>query len=413
MSKVDIIIFGASGFTGEFIAKEISNIHSDKYTFALAGRTESKLKAINDKLPNKASKIIVADVKNEKSLIEMCEQGRVMISAVGPYRFYGLAVMEACLKASCHYVDISGEPWFIESAEYKFDKLAKKNNVYAISACGFDSIPSDMGVEFTRKELVKKYGVDAKLNEVHAYLHGNTGGRGYTAHATTLECAVHGFSSAKDLIKLRKEIVKENPLIPNSGKKGRLQKDFHKVPISPNNSDNRYGIKFMGSDRSIVLRSQQLIAKNLKEHANTVQFFMYVSLKNTFMNKVKTYLFGAIMGILTGFSWGRKMIINYPYVMSIGGFSHEGPSKEQVENAVFEIDFTGKSMDGEVIYTKVMGPDPGYIGTAAMVSTAAVTILEDLEKLPAGGGVMTTAYAFRDSGIYERLAKRGVKYSVC
>merc|ERR1712088_797429 len=130
------------------------------------------------------------NVKNQASLVEMCQQGKLLISAVGPYRFYGLQVMEAAVTAKCHYIDISGEPWFIESGEFKFDQQAKKNGVYAVSACGFDSIPSDMGVEFTRKEFAKRFGADKVLNEIQAYLGvGSDNKYGYTAHSTTLECA--------------------------------------------------------------------------------------------------------------------------------------------------------------------------------------------------------------------------------
>lgn len=414
--KLDLIIFGASGFTGEFIANEIANIYSDHLTFALAGRTKSKLEKVNATLSKPANKIIIADVKNESSLIEMCQQGKVLISAVGPYRFHGLQVMEACIKAKCDYVDISGEPWFIESAELKYNTLARNNGVYAVSACGFDSIPSDLGVEFTRQEFMKRYpceqtdtedGKTGLLNEVQAYLHGNTGGRGYTAHATTLECAVHGFSSVKDLISLRKANVKENPLISPVGKKGRHLKDFHSVP----SSENRFGVKFPGSDRSIVLRSQQKISKISQE--NVVQYFMYVSVANTFMNKLKMYATGFVLGVLTNFSWGRSLIINYPKMMSFGSFSHQGPSKEQYQNAIFQIDFTGTGVLPEkTIKTTIVGPDPGYIGTASMVVASAVTLLKDREFLPQQGGVMTTAFAFRATNIWERLQKRGIKFSV-
>merc|ERR1719220_2997827 len=133
-------------------------------------------------------------------------------------------------------------------------------------------------------------------------------------------------------------------------------------------------------------------------------------MNNTFMNKVKGFIVG---GLVLGFlSWGRNLIIRYPKQLSLGAFSHEGPTQQQMEHASFKIDFYGQGNEGERIRTRVMGPDPGYIGTASMVCDAAVTLLEDKETLPKEGGVMTTAFAFRSTKIYERLNERGIKFSV-
>lgn len=416
----DVIVYGASGFTGEFIAKEISKYYS--YSFAIAGRSQAKLQKIADSITTrKPDGIIIADVKNENSLLDMCKQGKLIINAVGPYRFYGIPVMKAAVESSCHYVDISGEPYFIELAEFQLNHLAEKNNVYAISACGFDSIPSDMGVEYTRQQFLKKYPKAAnetsnrpKLNEIQAYLSFDTSDTyGYTAHATTLECAVHGFSTVRDLIKLRKESKAKNPLLPAEGPRGAHKKEFHAVPESKN---SKIAIKFPGSDRSIVLRSQQRIARYTDEKRqnqglhNVIQFFMYATMTNSIFTKLKGAIFGFVLTFLTKWAFWRNQIIKYPKFYSLGAFSHEGPSLEQVENTKFHLDFYGKGVNGAMIKTRVSGPDPGYIGTAAMVSCAAATILEDEKMMPGEGGVMTTAFGFRDTKLYERLEKRGLVF---
>lgn len=174
MAQVDILVFGASGFTGEYICRELASQYSQEFTYGLAGRSQAKLEKVQNDIKNRGlappSKIVVADVKNEASLLDMAKSCRLLINAVGPYRFFGLQVVEACIKGGCHYVDISGEPWFLESSEFKFNELAKKNKVYSISACGFDSIPSDLGVEFTRREFSKIAEDGDQVNEIQAYL---------------------------------------------------------------------------------------------------------------------------------------------------------------------------------------------------------------------------------------------------
>lgn len=219
------------------------------------------------------------------------------------------------------------------------------------------------------------------------YLSGSTGGKGYVGHATTLICAVHGFSSVRDLIKLRKEAIANDPLVAPIGPKGRHLKEFHKVPNKP----SHIVIKFPGSDRSIVLRSQQRIAKNSTTKEAAIQYFMYASFKNGFFSKLSLAIFGLLLTTMTKYAWGRNLFIKYPKLFSLGAFSHEGPTEEQCRYATFQIDFNAKSANNQTLKTRVVGDiDPGYTGTAAMVSAAAVTVLKDIDLLPENGGVMTT-----------------------
>jgi len=400
------VIFGASGFTGAFIAADISKNQPDA-TFALAGRSQAKLDAVNANLKRKADAIIIADVKDKDSLVQMTSQATVLISAVGPYRFFGLAVVEAAVAGGAHYCDISGEPWFIEKAEFQFNKEAQQKGVYCVSACGFDSIPSDLGVEFTREEFAKKF-PDDKLNSVDAYLSLESK-NGYSGHATTLECAVHGFSTAGDLIKLRRAVKADGPaIVPPVGAKLRAKPNFH---VQPKSGGTRASLPFPGSDRSIVKRSQQRIAVN--DGLNPIEFGIYFTIANTFMSRSKSLLLGAIFTLLNKFAFGRSLIIKYPSLFTGGAFSHEGPTQEQRDGANFQFDFYGTGTDNcNQIHTRIRGNDPGYQDTAALVATAARCLLKERENMPPGGGVMTTAYAFRNTGLVEEVQKRGVKFSV-
>jgi len=402
----DYVIFGASGFTGAFIAKDISE-NQPEASFALAGRSQSKLDAVNADLKRKADAVIIADVKDKQSLVQMAKQGKVLINAVGPYRFFGLAVVEAAIEAGAHYCDISGEPWFLEKAEFQFNKQAQEKNVYCVSACGFDSIPSDLGTEFTREQFLKKFPND-KLNAVDAYLTLDAK-NGYSAHATTLECAVHGFSSAGDLIKLRKAAKSQGAEVkPPAGDRSRPKANFH---VQPKTNSSRASLPFPGSDRSIVKRSQQRIAAN--RGLNPIEFFVYFTIANSFMNRMKTMFVGLVFTLMNKTALGRSLIIKHPSLFTAGAFSHEGPTQEQRDGAAFKFDFYGTGVDkANQIHCRVNGSDPGYQDTAALIASAAQCLLNERENLPAGGGVMTTAHAFKDTSLVQKLMKRGIQFSV-
>ena len=142
--KYKIIIFGATGFTGELCAKFMSERYSD-IPMAVAGRNAEKLENIKNKhdLP---FPIIVADAFDVEALNSMCKETEVVLSTVGPYHKYGSELLEACIKNGCHYVDITGESFWIKDMIDKHHGTAVAKGVRVINACGFDSAPSDLGV---------------------------------------------------------------------------------------------------------------------------------------------------------------------------------------------------------------------------------------------------------------------------
>ena len=141
--KYKIIIFGATGFTGELCAKFMSQRYSD-VPIAIAGRSAEKLKKIKEK-NNLSFPIIVADAFDVKALNRMCKDTEVVLSTAGPYHKYGSELLKACVKNSCHYVDITGESFWVKDMIEKHHKEAENKGLRIINACGFDSAPSDLG----------------------------------------------------------------------------------------------------------------------------------------------------------------------------------------------------------------------------------------------------------------------------
>ena len=158
--KYKIIIFGATGFTGELCAKYMSERYSD-VPMAIAGRSKEKLE--NIKSTNGLSfPIIVADAFDVDALDSMCRETEVVLSTVGPYHKYGSYLLEACIENGCHYVDITGESFWIKDMIDKHHQTATDKGIRIINACGFDSAPSDLGVFYSVNQVdgeVKKCNV--------------------------------------------------------------------------------------------------------------------------------------------------------------------------------------------------------------------------------------------------------------
>ncbi|GBP52605.1 Lipid droplet localized protein [Eumeta japonica] len=160
MSRLDVVIFGATGFTGKHALMETIRISkSIPLTWGIAGRSQRKLQSLIEDVSKKmdenllSARIIVADVNNQQSLKEMTAQAKVIANCCGPFRLYGEQVVKACIETKTHYVDVSGEPQFMETMQLVYDAAARDAGVYVVSACGFDSVPNDMGVVFLQQNF--------------------------------------------------------------------------------------------------------------------------------------------------------------------------------------------------------------------------------------------------------------------
>ncbi|KGG50630.1 saccharopine dehydrogenase [Mitosporidium daphniae] len=394
--KVDVIIFGATGFTGKFVLEEFHRYASLPLkdastgkavpTFAAAGRSEQKLKeltlGIDANIP-----IIVANIEDKESLEKMAAMCRVLINCVGPFRFYGKSVIEACISMKCNYVDISGEPQFMEECLILYNDLAIKSNVSIISACGFDSIPADIGVFFTLKNILKEK--SRKPLSVESFIEvENSMGMPVKGHFTSFESAVHGFSSHENLNDLRQRVPSFDKKIPDSTTIGgetfqRKRWPFYEDRIG------KWCVPFPGSDPSIVRRSiSALVAQNYTCNFPYAAYFAV----NSFYSLVGLVLFSSIFYLLTRFQWGV--------------FSHEGPTRGEIDTTRFSIKFYGSSVleDGsepKTFRAVLTGPEPGYRATPACITLAAMTILEEEHNIPKG--VITPVTAFKDTSFIERF----------
>lgn len=383
---LDVVIFGASGFTGKYTILEGVKILAD-LKWGVAGRNKTRLertlKEIGAKVGQDLSEIpiIVADVEDEESLQKMAEQCRVVVNCSGPFRFLGEPVVSACVSAGTHHVDVSGEPQYMEKIQLEYHEKAQEKGVYIVSACGFDSIPADLGVIFLEREFG-----GGVVNSVEAYLdiQINTNTYGPAIHYATWESAVHGLSTAEELHTLRKKLFKER--LPRLTPTLKNRPVLHKNPLV-----NKWCLPFMGSDRSVVMRSQRYLFES--EGKRPVQMRPYFTTPSLFVSLV-IMLVGMVFGVLTRFCLGRSLLLRFPRIFSLGFVSHEGPSEETMENSVFSMYFQGrgwseankqyKEPPNKKLNVKVSGTNPGYGATCVAVLLSAVTILKEQDRLPKG-----------------------------
>ena len=178
----DIIVFGATGFTGKLVVEyliEHYGVNNELFTWAIAGRNEDKIKKVIETLAVKNDQIkkinfFIADSFNDKSLDNLSKSAKLVISTVGPYIKYGKNLVSHCAHNGTHSCDLTGEVPFIRESIDAYDKVAKKNECRIIHSCGFDSIPSDLGVLFLQSEAKKKY--DRFCSYIKYYVRATKGG---------------------------------------------------------------------------------------------------------------------------------------------------------------------------------------------------------------------------------------------
>ncbi|XP_063080153.1 saccharopine dehydrogenase a, tandem duplicate 1 [Engraulis encrasicolus] len=413
-----IIIFGASGFTGQFVIEEVARTSSEgpggTLKWAIAGRSKQKLEKVLEQAADALGKpelksevdIIVADVGAPDSLAAMCKQGVIVLNCVGPYRFWGEPVVKASVENGAHCIDICGEPQFLEGMQLNYNGQASEKGVYIIGSCGFDSIPADMGVLYTRDQFI------GTLTAVESFLTVGAGPEGGCIHDGTWQSAIYGFADSHKLRSLRRKFGYQ-PLPVVGAKIKRRSALFF------SNEVQQYAVPFMGADVSVVKRTQRFLTEEHKE--SPVQYGAYAGIGGI-SSIVKLLFAGLMFWFFVKFSFGRNLLIKFPEFFTFGLFTKAGPTRKQMEGASFSFAFYGEGYtEGQdpsqgkpnaKIRTVVQGPEPGYVATPIAMVQAAITILNEPQSLPKKGGVYSPGAAFAKTTLVERLDKHGIKFSV-
>ena len=386
----DIIIYGATGFTGKLCSKYLSENTSD-IKWAIAGRNKEKLEEVKKEFSLDVD-IFIAESNDEKALDNITQNTKVVLSTAGPFHRYSSNLVKSCVKNSSDYVDITGEFFWIREMIDLHHEEASSKGVRIVPACGYDSIPSDLGTFFA----------STKINEPIKRIESFHAGQGGVSGGTTET----GFSMGD--LKLGKKM--NDPFVLNPEKSVSKEQKLlgsDSVGIKKNNLIKSWTGPFIMavSNTRVVRRSAALLELNQEGYGVNFTYqehAFYKKFRTALLVTFATLLFGLILSTPI-----RKLI--RPLLPKPG----EGPSEETMENGFFDSFFSAELGSGEKKLFRVHGKgDPGYKVTSKFVCESALTLVKEREKLPGGdgyGGVLTPASGLGQP-LIDRLSKNGVSF---
>ena len=370
-NKLDVLVFGATGYTGELVCEYLHNTYGDHgaLRWGMAGRNRAKLEAVRDKLNIDANiPLVLADSADQASVDAMVSATRVLLTTAGPYQQYGSTIVEACARLGTDYVDLNGEPLWMKAMVEAHDSTARASGARIVFSCGFDSLPSDLGVQFLQEQAIEKLG--APLPRVKCRVKAMRGAAsGGTVASFTATMAA----------------VQDNPaLLADLTNSFALTGDFQGPEQPPAN--------------------EKIFEEDLNSWSG--QFVMAtINTKNVHRsNYLLDHAFGQDLVydemVLLGETLPEEGADGNDFGFDMSLQPGEGPSAKDREEGFYNILFIGSNPKGDSLTVEVVGDrDPGYGSTSKMIAEAAICLAE-LPK--AKGGCLTGASAM-GSALRERL----------
>jgi len=388
--EFDIVVWGASGFTGRLVAEYLFKKYGpdNSIKWAVAGRNQSKLEQVRAEVANDAIPIVIADSNNEESLNKMVQRTKVMCTTVGPYAKYGSKLVAACVANKIDYCDLTGEVQWMRKMIDQHHETAKANNTKIVHTCGFDSIPSDMGVYFIQKEAKAKTGEPAKQisMRVRAFKGGMSGGTYASLNNVLVEARAD-----KSIYRV---LLNPYGLNPKGEDSGPDKRDLQKVVYDKTAKSWIYPFIMAGINTKVVRRSNALAAY---PYGKDFRYDEAVLSGDGFKGRLKGISAALPLGLmmLKPGSFLKKMIDKK---LPKPG---EGPGKTERENGFYNMKFFVTMDDGSINTARVTGDmDPGYGSTSKMLAESAICLAKD--ELPNIGGVLTPSVAMGDA-LLQRL----------
>ncbi|MEG3179278.1 saccharopine dehydrogenase family protein [Sphingomonas sp. LT1P40] len=382
--EFDIVVYGATGFTGRLVAEYLAANYSE-LSWAMAGRSLTKLEAVRDEIGAPANTpLLTANADDPAALRAMTAQAQVVISTVGPYQLYGNDLIAACVETGTAYVDLCGEPNWMHDVIARHDAAAKASGARIVLSCGFDSIPFDLGVWFAQKAATEKFGhpaprVKGRVRKMQGTFSGGT----FASGKATAAAAARNPSVFKVLL---------DPFALTPG--------------------------FTGPDQP-----KGLMPEYDEAVGGWVAPFMMAVINTKNVHRTN-FLAGHPYG--TDFRYDEMMVAPglgdlgkaaadaiakmNPMNAEKGPAPGEGPGKAEREAGFYEIDFIAEMPTGERVTCTVTGDrDPGYGSTSKMIAEAAIALVRDVK----GEGGVWTPGALMAEPLKVRLeANAGVKFAI-
>lgn len=383
--EFDLILFGATGYVGGLTAQYLAENAPDNLKWALAGRNESKLRAVRDEIaeskPTLADlPLVIADSGDQGAMDDLAARTRLIITTVGPYAIHGEPLVAACAKAGTDYLDLTGEPGFVDEMYVKYNDLAQNSGSRLIHCAGFDSLPHDVGAYFTVLQLPENAPITVD-SRVRASMKISGG---------TLNSALVNFASPLRTLSAARKRAKIQP-----EPKGRTV-GMHLRPLTRDREMGMWVAPLPTVDQFVVMNS----ARAIDRYGPDFRYGHNYAAKSLITVAAGTAAVASIAALAQVPPIRRKLSAKIP--------PGTGPDAEQRAKNWFRIEFVGRSGETEV-RTAVSGGDPGYGETAKMLSQIGLALLQD--DLPERSGQLTPVAAAGDA-LLERLPKVGIKIEV-
>lgn len=376
----DLVLFGATGFTGGLTAEYLAE-HADPGTrWALAGRNRGKLEVVRARLGEPDLPIIEAEVGDGASLRSLAESAKVVITTVGPYILYGEPLVAACAQAGTDYVDLTGEPEFVDLMWLRYHEQAQRSGARLVHSCGFDSIPYDLGALYAVQQLPEGAAI-----ALEGFMRASAKFSGGTFHS-----AIHIAGRLRQGVRVARERRREESRSTDRRVRG--------VPGRPHNEPELGGwvVPFPTIDPQTVLRS----ARALDRYGPEFTYSHYLVVGQLPMVAGLAVGAGAAIALAQA-KPTRELLLK---IKDPG----EGPTPEQRARAWFKVTMRGRA-DGVRTRVEVSGGDPGYGETSKMLAQAALCLAHD--DLPERAGQLTPAVAMGEA-LIERLRGAGIRFEV-
>ncbi|MFF0965306.1 saccharopine dehydrogenase family protein [Streptomyces sp. NPDC003703] len=376
----DIVLFGATGFVGTLTARYLAEHAPEGLRWAVAGRSERRLKELREELPGGADVAVLrADATDPASVRELARRTRVLATTVGPYVAHGEELVAACADSGTDYLDLTGEPEFVDLMYVRHDARARETGARLVHACGFDSVPHDLGVYVTVRQLPE--GVPLAVDGFVRAHAGFSGG--------TLASALNQFARPLRMRAAARERARHEPRLPG-----------RRVSVPPVCAPRfapevgAWALPLPTLDPQIVLRS----ARALERYGPDFRYRHYAAVRHL------PVALGGVAAVTT-----LTAAVQLPPARRwlSGRISPgQGPSPERRARSWFSVRFVGEG-GGRRVRTEVAGGDPGYDETAKMFAESALSLA--LDDLPDTAGQVTTAVAMGDA-LVERLRAAGIAF---
>ena len=379
----DVIVYGATGYTGRLVAEYIALTYPAGVRWAMAGRSLSKLEEVRGEMGISADvPLVTANADDPASLRAMCERTKVVISTVGPYQLYGSDLVAACAATGTAYVDLCGEPAWMRQMIDAHDAEAKRTGARIVFSCGFDSIPFDLGVLTLQEAAVARFGrpvprVKCRVRTMKGTFSGGT--------AASLKATLAAAAKNPSLVPL---LASPFALTPG-----------HKGPHQPTGLIPEYDSTIESWVAPFVMapiNTKNVHRTNFLLGQRYGDDFVYDEMVVTGLGEM-------------GKAAAEALTKLNPFADNKGPKPGEGPTKEERESGHYDVLFIGLMPDGTRIDAVVTGDrDPGYGSTSKMLAESAMCLIEDV----AGDGGIWTPGALMGEPLRKRLiAKAGMTFT--